>query len=142
MNEMSTMTKVIDTELAAGCFCSMELSSNEAKARLFNAVSNPDKKLTECANMKIALKDVYIEPQVLERTDDNGIPTGEVEEVNRMILIDDKGVSYTCCSKGVFNSLRRIIALYGMPNTWEKPLVITPINVSRGNRQFLNIKLG
>ena len=120
----------------------MELSSNEAKARLFNAVSNPDKKLTECANTKIALKDVYIEPQVVERTDDNGNPTGEVEEVNRMILIDDKGVSYTCCSKGVFNSLRRIIALYGMPNTWEKPLVITPINVSRGNRQFLNIKLG
>lgn len=142
MNEMATMTKAIDTELADGCFCSMELSTSDAKAMLFNAVSNPDKKLTECANMKIALKDVYIEPQVLARTDENGNMTGEVEEVNRMVLIDDKGVSYTCCSKGVFNSLRRIIALYGMPNTWEKPLVITPINVSRGNRQFLNIKLG
>nr|DAU54327.1 MAG TPA: Single stranded DNA binding protein [Caudoviricetes sp.] len=142
MNKMSTMTKAIDTELADGCFCSMDLSTDDAKARLFNAVSNPDKKLTECANMKIALKDVYIEPQVLVRTDENGNDTGEVEEVNRMVLIDDKGVSYTCCSKGVFNSLRRIIALYGMPNIWEKPIVITPINVSRGNRQFLNIKLG
>lgn len=142
MNEMSTMTKAIDNELADGCFCSMELSTDDAKSRLFNAVSNPDKKLTECANMKIALKDVYIEPQILQCRDDNGNQTGEVEEVNRMILIDDKGISYTCCSKGVFNSLRRIIALYGMPNTWEKPLVITPINVSRGNRQFLNIKLG
>ena len=41
--------------------------------------------------------------------------TGEVREVPRIILVDDKGASYVATSVGIFSALKDISAIMGMP---------------------------
>lgn len=112
-------------------FCSMVATTEKDKKTLFKAQNSPDKRLKDCVNMKLKIKDVYVEVVKLE--DQN---TGEMMYAPRIVLIDMDGVGYQCVSKGVFSGLKKLFNIFGMP-TWEKGLEVTPKLVNKGNNNIL-----
>ena len=110
-------------------FCSLKCETPAEKVAFFNAMSNPDKHLGDCINLSIIVKDMFAEE--IELTNET---TGEVETGVRIVLIDDKGVSYQSVAKGVYSACKRLIAIFGMP-TWEKgiKIVVRQIPVKKGS---------
>lgn len=111
-------------------YCSMKANTTEEKVAFYNAINSPTKRLKECVNMEIALKDVYA-----ERCTTVDVQTGEVRPMVRLVLIDDKGVSYGCCSKGTFSALQKLFSVFGTPDRWEDPIIIRPKTLSKGVNQ-------
>ena len=72
--------------------------------------------------------------------------TGEVREVPRIILVDDKGASYVATSVGIFSALKDISAIMGMPGEengmW--PIKVKPKGerTRNGNRVFTLVITG
>ena len=102
-------------------FCSKVAKTEEDKKELFNALETCDVLLNDCVNQTIAIKDVYCEKQEVE--DDE---TGEIKPKYRTILFDVDGKTYATGSYGIYNVIKKIIAIYGLP-TWEDGLKVKVI---------------
>lgn len=133
MNELTTNLQNELTAMSATWFSGTANTPEEKKA-LFNATSNPENKIKDFINTPIKVKDVFIE--VIEVTNEE---TGEASNAPRVILIDDKGVGYSCVSIGVYNTLKRLFTMCGTPDTWDKPLTVVPKLITRGDRNILTL---
>lgn len=118
-------------------FCSFQVKTKEDKAKLFNAMNEPDFKIEEVVNKEIEVKDVFAE--YIELLDEN---TGEVKTAVRMVLISPDGTSYGCVSVGMFSAIKKIMKLYGPP-TWDDPIKIVPYTkkTRNGNNKVLTFKV-
>lgn len=125
----------VDMTSAQTQFCSMTATTDEEKAKLFNAMNNPEKRLADCINMKIKAKDLYIE--VVNCTNEE---TGEVTACPRIVIIDDKGVAYQAVSIGIYSALKKVIQVFGAP-TWVKPVTLEVKQVTKGNRKMLTLNV-
>lgn len=114
-------------------YCSIVAESFEDKAKIFNAMSSPDERLRNHINEIIKIRDVYCE--IVACTNKK---TGETSEAPRIVLIDTEGKSYQCVSTGIFNSLKRLFTVFGMP-TWENGVPCKVKQVSNGERQILTL---
>lgn len=125
----------VDMTSAQLSFSSLKADTDEEKASLFNAINNPEKRLADCINMKIKAKDLYIE--VVNCTNEE---TGEVTACPRIVIIDDKGVSYQAVSLGIYSALKKVIQIFGAP-TWEKPIALEVKQVTKGTRKMLTLNI-
>jgi hypothetical protein len=125
----------VDMTSAQTQFCSMVAKTDEEKAKLYNAMNNPEKRLADCINMKIKAKDLYIE--VVNCTNEE---TGEITACPRIVIIDDKGVAYQAVSLGIYSALKKIIQVFGAP-TWDKPVTLEVKQVTKGNRKMLTLNV-
>lgn len=117
-------------------FCTMEANTPEEKRILFKAMNQPDKRLSECINMTLNIKDIYAE--VVQITDQN---TGEIINAPRIVMIDTNGIGYQCVSKGMLSSLKKLFAVYGSP-TWQEGLAVTVKQIkTRDNRSVLTLDI-
>ena len=107
-------------------YCSKITNSEEDKKDLFNALETCDALLNDCVGQEIDIKDVYCEER--EIPDENG----ELHKKYRTILFDVNGQTYATGSYGVFNIMRKLMAIYGMP-TWEKGLKVKVTKRPIGN---------
>lgn len=114
-------------------YCSIVAESFEDKAKIFNAMSSPDERLRNHINEIIKIRDVYCEIVEFVNKD-----TGETSEAPRVVLIDTEGKSYQCVSTGIFNSLKGLFTVFGMPS-WEKGVPCKVKQVSNGERQILTL---
>lgn len=126
---------VADMTTAKTQFTSMVAETDEDRAKLFNAMNNPDKRLADCINMTINAKDLYIE--VVNCTNEE---TGEVTACPRIVIIDDKGVAYQAVSIGIYSALKKVIQVYGAP-TWSKPVKLAVKQITKGNRKMLTLNV-
>lgn len=126
---------VADMTTAQTQFCSMTAKTDEEKARLYNAMNNPDKRLSDCINMQIKAKDLYIE--VVQCTNEE---TGEITNCPRIVIIDEKNVSYQCVSVGIYSALKKIIQVYGAP-TWKTPVKMEVKQINKGTRKMLTLNV-
>lgn len=110
---------IVDLTERTTSYCSMLAETAEEKAVLYNAMNAPDKRLKDCINLDINIKDVFVEVVNCINKE-----TGIVEKCPRTVIIDDKGVGYQCVSLGVFSALKKLFAVYGEPAAWEKPLKV------------------
>lgn len=117
-------------------FCSIQGGTHESKVAVFNASNNPDHKVGDYINKVIVVKDVLAE--LIEITNDE---TGEVEVTPRVVLIDMDGKSYQAVSKGIFNALKKAIAIFGAP-TWDEglPCLIKQVSVSKGSMLTFDVQ--
>lgn len=115
-------------------FCSMKPKNEDEEVILYNAMNNPEKRLSDCINMVISVKDVFCEIVQCKRED-------QVENVPRVVLIDDKGVGYQCVSLGVFSALRKMFAIKGFPDNWSKPLKVRVVQITKGERKMLTLEM-
>ena len=125
------------SENAASMFCSIQGGTKEAKVAVFNASNNPDHKVGDYINKIIVVKDVLAEQ--IELTNEE---TGEVEPAVRVVLIDVKGESYQAVSMGIFNALKKAIAIFGSP-TWEDGLkcLIKQVSVGKGSMLTFDVQV-
>lgn len=91
----------------------------KSKGMIYNAINNPDKKIADVIGEVILLKNIVA--HTVDLVDEQ---TGEMIQALRVILIDDKGISYEAVSGGIANSLSRLLQIYGQPATWKEPIKI------------------
>lgn len=126
---------VVDMTSAQTQFCSMKAETDIEKANMFNAMNNPDKRLADCINMQIHAKDLYIE--IVNCTNEE---TGETTACPRIVIIDDKGVSYQAVSLGIYSALKKVVQVFGAP-TWSKPVTLEVKQVTKGTRKMLTLNV-
>ena len=98
-------------------FCSKSVEKDEEKKELYNALEQCDVLLNECVGEEIVIKDVYCEENKKEFVDEK---TGELKTIPkyRTILFAENGQTYATGSYGIYNAIKKLIAIYGFP-TWE-----------------------
>lgn len=117
-------------------YCSMVPKNKQEKIALFNAMNNPDERLSDKINMVINLKNVFVESvQLVSEV------TGEIQYCPRVVLIDDKGVGYQCVSQGVFSCLKKLFNVFGDPTTWEAPLKVEVKQIKKGEKSLLTLNV-
>lgn len=127
-----------------GAYTAMAPVANLERKDIYNAVSAPDHRLRECANMEIPVVAIIVESVEVKQqiTGPNGEPMGdEMVSCPRTVLIDQNGKSYTATSKGVYNSVARIVAMFGDPSTWTQPLMVRPKLLTRGQNNILTLEI-
>lgn len=116
-------------------YTDMDLSNMAVAKDFYNAVSQPEMSLKECVNIPIAMTHVSVE--VCEvHSEQNGDVIAP-----RVVIMDKDGKSYQAVSIGVYQSLKRIFALFGTPDTWSEPLTVVPMLASTKKGQVLSLRL-
>lgn len=117
-------------------YCSKVVETEKEKKELFNALESCDALLNDCVGQEIKIKDMYVEEkQVIDET-------GEVKTKYRTILFDENGQTYATGSYGIYNVLKKIVQIYGLPESWEKPLKVKVAKRPIGNgKQSLTLTL-
>ena len=118
-------------------YCSKKAETDEEKKELFNALESCDALLNDCVGQEIEIQDIYVEEkQVIDET------SGELKNKYRSILFDVTGQSYATGSYGIYNVLKKIVGIYGLPDSWEKPLKVKVTKRPIGNgKQRLTLTL-
>lgn len=116
-----------------GMYTSMDLSDDASKVVMYNAMNNPTSRLSEHVNEEILVKDVFIEQVTLTNSE-----TGEVSNPYRIVLIDMDGNSYVAVSTGVYNSVRKLIMIFGSP-TWENGLRVKVRQITKGRNKITTL---
>ena len=113
-------------------YCSKVVETEKEKKELFNALETCDALLNDCVGQEIEIKDIYVEEKQV--MDDE---TGEIKTKYRTILFDENGQTYATGSYGIYNVLKKIVQIYGLPETWEKPLKVKVAKRPIGNGKHL-----
>lgn len=118
-------------------YCSKVAETEKEKKELFNALESCDALLNDCVGQEIDIKDMYVEEKQV--MDDE---TGEIKTKYRTILFDENGQTYATGSYGIYNILKKIVQIYGLPETWEKSLKVKVAKRPIGNgKQSLTLTL-
>ena len=133
MNENYAIIRPDDTTTA---YCSLKATNDRDRVTLYNATATPAERVKDHINEEIAVAHIYVEPVTL--VDEN---TGEATDAPRTVLITPEGVGYVAVSRGVFNAVRRIIAIFGEPSTWAEPRRVRVKQISRGTNNILTLEL-
>lgn len=112
-------------------FVSFEATSEEEKAVLFTALNSPTHRLSDKIGSVINLTNF-----IHEYVEITNKETGEVEIAPRIILIDDKGESYSAMSKSLETALLNLVGVYGYPTNWVAPLKLLVKQVTRGEKRY------
>lgn len=116
-------------------FCSLNPTNDEDKMVVYNAMNNPAKRISDCINTTINVKDVFCEVVQCKNNE-----TGEITTCPRIVLIDDKGIGYQAVSIGIYSAIKKLIAVFGEP-TWDKPIKLKVVQVTKGERKMLNLEV-
>ena len=119
-------------------FATIDASTMENKAKLFNATENADVLANDCVGEKFTLVDAYIEriPTIDEET-------GEQKIKYRTILFGEDGKTYASGAYGIYNTVAKILQIYGVETLHDKGLKVEIAKgTTKGNktRLFLKVK--
>ena len=109
-------------------YCSKIAETEKEKKELFNALESCDALLNDCVGQEIEIKDIYVEEKHVVDEE-----SGELKTKFRTILFDVNGQTYATGSYGIYNILKKIVSIYGLPTTWEKPLKVKVAKRPIGN---------
>ena len=124
---------------ASQMYCSIrDDGTMQSKARIFNSINSPDKRISDCIGETISLANIVAHP--IQLVDEN---SGELIETMRMVLVDDQGVSYEAVSTGIVNAVARILQIFGQPDTWQGPIKVKPVQkgTRNGNNKVTTLKV-
>lgn len=130
---MNAISVASDLTSQSSFYCSFKPETNEDKAKLYNMMNDVDERLSDHVNNALEIKDVFVEPVSLTRED------GTVTVCPRVVLMDVNGITYGCVSMGVYNAMKKLIAVYGEP-TWDG-LKIVPKQIQKDKRRMLTISV-
>lgn len=121
---------------AGAMVTSLRANPNDRKesVRIFNAMNNPNERISEHINETIKVQDYLIEMTQIEDTDQNGNGLGTFQNVPRVVLVSPDGTSYQAVSFGIANAIRNVVIVCG--NAPWKPAVqlkIKQVPTKRGS---------
>lgn len=111
------------TQSAAAMFCSIANDTPAAGRMIYNALGTSTR-LADMIGKVLEITDVIAEPTLVNR------PDGTQGQVTRVILIDTEGHGYSCVSQGIYNAVKRLIGVFGLPH-WSEPLPLQVKQVQR-----------
>ena len=120
-------------------FSTVDGSTKENKAKLFNATENADVLANDCVGEEFTLVDAYVEriPSIDEET-------GEqiTRKKHALILFDENNRSYATGSNACYMSYSNIVSIKGLP-TRERPLKLDIIEspAEEKGHSYLKVKL-
>ena len=126
---------VADVMNTGAAYTDLNLQDRKQAVAFYNATANPQYKLKEHVNEVINLAHVSIE--CCEVNNEDGVR----QIAPRIVLIDANGSTFSCVSIGIYNSLKRLFALLGTPDTWTEPVPIKPTLLSTKQGQVLSLIL-
>lgn len=134
MNEITIYNAITNDERKP--YSSLVPDTAENATALYNAMNNPDYKLSDFINVEIEVKDMFIEP--VEMVDNE---TGELKTNPRIVLFDTKKQTYYTVSVGIYQSLRNICAMINSPEQWKSPIKVKIVQrtVKRGSMLTLEV---
>ena len=77
---------------------------------------------------------------VMQRAEYVNEDTGEMEEGIRVILVDDKGVSYVGASKGLLNSVQTLTSLLPPTSQWPAPIPVKVVEQGKAPRKYFTLE--
>ena len=111
-------------------YCSKSAKTEKEKKELFNALETCDALLNDCVGQEIEIQDIYVEEKQVQDEE-----TGELKNKFRTIIFDKSGQTYATGSYGIYNVMKKIVGIYGFPDTWEKPLKVKVAKRPIGNNK-------
>lgn len=121
----------------SNAYCSVKAETRAEKIKLYNALKDCDFKLNDVVGTTIKIKDVFVQEYTKEDEE-----TGEVRTGHRTIIFGDDGKSYVTASNYLYNTLKQIFQIFGMPTEWDSPLAVEVIKQSLKNgKSSLSLKL-
>lgn len=142
---MTTSLCVFNDTKIGDTYCSFKPDDFDAKIKLYNAINNPDKRVADCINEQIKVRDVVIKAVKLseERNNANNwtdeSPAKERDGF-RVILIDEEGTSYSATSAGIYNSVATIRSVFGQLH-FDDPLTVKVNQVKTKNGNTLTLRV-
>lgn len=142
---MTTSLCVFNDTKIGDTYCSFKPDDFDAKIKLYNAINNPDKRVADCINEQIKVRDVVIKAVKLseERNNANNwtdeSPAKERDGF-RVILIDEEGKSYSATSAGIYNSVATIRSVFGQLH-FDDPLTVKVNQVKTKNGNTLTLRV-
>lgn len=104
---------------AGASYCSIVPTGDRTNdAKIFAALNNPEYRIADYINKKIAVENFLIEIQEILNDE-----TGEIERAPRVVLIDEKGKAYQSVSVGMLNAVKNAVQVFGMA-PWEPALQV------------------
>lgn len=105
-----------------------------ASVRVFNAMNNPNDRVSNHINETISVQDYLIEMTEIEDTDAYGNGLGSYSTVPRVVLVAPDGTSYQATSYGIANAVRNVALVCG-DAPWQPPvqLKIKQVPTKRGS---------
>lgn len=122
------------TVAAKTMFCSVIAETQEEKAALFTNMNSPARRLKDEINLEIKAKHLYCELVRVVNKD-----TGDLQTCPRTVIIDENNVGHQCVSWGIFNSIKKLIAIYGTPE-WNPPVPVVVKQISKGVYNVLTLE--
>jgi len=123
---------------AAKFFTTLPQETPLDKAKLMNCLQAPDFKTDEIIGKTFMLKNFIAQNITMVNEE-----TGEITDATRLVLISEKGKSVVAVSKGLFNSVKMLIQIFGLPGNggWKEsiPVMLAQLTVKKG-RTF-NLKV-
>lgn len=119
---------------ASGFYSTIKGTSLEDKKTIYQAVNGSDS-VSELVGSTVGLKHVIVQEVEVSSED------GEVITVPRTTLVLDNGKVYSATSKGLLNSIRNIISIFGDPNEWEQPLTVKVVEKGSKMRRFYSLEI-
>lgn len=110
--------------------------TEEEQMAVVNALSSPNGGISDLINQEVELVNYYLEKTTLTDKD-----TGEVKETMRAVIITSSGESYGGCSKGLINSLKAIITVYGPAEAWKAPLKVKVLTEKVGKGTMYKLRV-
>ncbi len=118
----------------SGFYSTIKGTSLEDKKTIYQAVNGSDS-VSELVGSTVGLKHVIVQEVEVSSED------GEVITVPRTTLVLDNGKVYSATSKGLLNSIRNIISIFGDPNEWEQPLTVKVVEKGSKMRRFYSLEI-
>lgn len=103
---------IVNEDVSRKVGTTMNLDSKESRVKLYNGTENADVLINDIVGKTIDVQDVYIEAIPKEEIDEK---TGEVRTTTkyRTILFDKKGTTYATGSYGIYNSIVKLVSMFG-----------------------------
>lgn len=136
VSPMNESQEIISSIQNAGSeiFHSFDVATKKDQIKLFNATSGDGETVKENINKTLEIVDVVVMPVDVLNED------GTTATVPRTTLITKEGRQISATSWGVFNSMKRINAIFGGLH-FDEPLKIVPVEVKTKNGFTINMKL-
>lgn len=123
-------------------YTSMALGTMDEKKAFYNAVENPENKLSEFINKKITFSNVSMEAITIADKDDAGVPIPGTEKPTiKTVLVTPEGVGIISTSMGVARSLYGMFNIFGTPDTWDTPMTVEVKQVDIGKNRTFKLKV-
>lgn len=108
-NNALAITTILN-EQPGTSLCSVDMTDATPEQRkiVYNAMNNPENKLSDFINKKIKIENIY-----LEVCDFVNNETGEIDRAPKIVLISPDGKSYFTTAKGILNSINNACHVLG-----------------------------